>query len=582
MRVALLMGSKNKMIIEKLRNLADNVEFFGYPTVQALIKEASLRHIAFDRIIFSTLVLRDIKNDLIELNDFIKSHSESTEVVMLLSPSDTTSDKVFSKIFNSPMYSPAIMRSVTPKSLSEVVQLDMVDLRAKYYVFDVKKETTVGTLVDKQDSMVEEKEFSKGGILSSFISGSRKKPKSSEIVSTPEEEKEEVSEVEEIGLKNSSDFMSGPKSVYTGDMGEFGTGRIGFLEESTENFSSGSGSSTPFGMVNVESENRESEDSEDDGLSIGEFGSAHSDTGYLDEEDEDAELKEFIESKSKKDSAESEVDSQEEVNSELVDELNVMSENDVLGGAEEEDDLFSKLLESPAEILEKPLEDEIEEVEVEYEPINIKGINPVVRKPLVFDTGRCIDLIIGNDSVNLALDVLQEAKEQVKVGARVLVVDLDYRLNGLLSCIDVSRFYSLGKDRGITRKVWYSCDGIDFMSNGYGVGVLMPDVLSLLESREIMGYDSVMFVCPINCLDVLSIDIIGMCNVLIYTGSDVGSLVAISLGLTDRGVVSLPVEKCIMKKCRVDFKSGSPDAKIVKFMKENWLFANGSWLDNIE
>lgn len=89
--------------------------------------------------------------------------------------------------------------------------------------------------------------------------------------------------------------------------------------------------------------------------------------------------------------------------------------------------------------------------------------------------------------------------------------------------------------------------------------------------------------CPIECMDIITKDVLKLCNVLIYTNTDRSDLLSTTLGLTNRDYCSLEVERKIMGTCIVDCPDGRELAQEdIDYVKNTCLFANGCWLDNYD
>lgn len=257
-------------------------------------------------------------------------------------------------------------------------------------------------------------------------------------------------------------------------------------------------------------------------LSLGDFGKSHSDTGYLDDEG-DEELQEFLKSK---------------------------------------------------EVEEKQ---PVEEVKIKEQVVK-EVITPEVKK----DDLPNIDIVVavkGSGSTQAIVD--QAAKIVSQDEARVLLIDLDTRENGLLSFIDVNKFYMESAYQGISKQRVYTEDGIGVVSNGYGFNVKPKELKTLLNSKLLPSYDMVYIDCPAECLSSVDEDILKMCsNILVMSGTDLGDLVSTSLALTNRNVVSLPVERYIMGNCFVELH-GTDNTSGIGYLRDTCVFANGSWLSRI-
>lgn len=548
MEVAFSIGPKSLAVINRLKTLADNISFHTYPDIRSMVKEAMLRHISFDRIVFSTVLLQDqngnlsvedVEGDLRELNEFIKNYSDNTSIVLITNQGTKELEvtEIFKSMFNSPMYTPVIMSKTTPKNLLEIVTEDITTLKTKYYVLDVDKDKTIvssNESVEKKSetettkSSAEKKK--KGGFFSGLMGGKKKSPDVSTPVQEVKQEAEDVVNKVEEASEISTDFSAGPKSVFNGFGGESSSNSNSESNNFTKNVFDSQNSSSSDGM---ESSTTGFSDptGEDDMLSLGEMGEQHTDTGFLDEEEEenDEELQEYIRNQ------------------------------------------HHTLEEDKSE----------EPVAVRQEPVYTPPIKAEKEEPKK-DTN--IDMVLGMHGSGSTSAVVNEAMDLYQSkGAKVLIIDLDYRENGLLSFINVEDFYNKGYSRGISRRRIYNEDGIGILSNGYGTAITSSELLTLLRSGIIRKFDEVLIDCPIECLNIVTKDILKLCNILVFTNIDRSDLLSTSLGLTDRSTVSLDVERFIMKTCIVDCPEGkSLSEEDIDYIRDNCLFANGCWLDNYE
>lgn len=494
MVVSFSVGSpeKNRKIINTLKKQADNINFYSYNTIQELVKEASTRHLEFKRIIFSTAILKDTEKDLNELNDFIKNYSTSTEVVMILSAPGE--DKVFNSIFNSPMYTPVILPKATAKNVLDLVRSDIMELKAKYYILDKD--------ISKENSSVNEETNSEESNTS-----------------------EEVSEVEEKENIVSSGFASGPASVDINE-GIFNQKDDNLVEEaSVENTSNFRES--PSLPEDSNFNQSDSENEEEISLSIGSFGSSHSDTGYLDEE-EDQELQAYLNKKN-------------------ADNRNISLEN-------RNYTQFSG-----------PVSVENRNIKIERGNAKLSNLPN-------------IDLILSTRDSRATQSIVDQAVEiYSKDSARVLIIDLDVKYNSILSYIDTAKFYRESAYEGITKQRIYEEDGVSIVSNGYGVPLTTRELTSFLDGRLPREFDMIYIDCPTDCMQVLTLDLLQLVNTIIFTKGDRSNLIYTSLALTNRKVVALEVEKWVMNNCLVDIE-GECSQEDLDFINSSMLFANGNWL----
>lgn len=589
MNVSFSIGEQSKAVIEKIKTSADSVDFYSYPTIQDMIKEATLRHINFKRIIFSTKILKDVEGDLRVLNEFIRNYSNSTEIVMIiLDKTNTEYDEVFSAIFNSPLYTPAFMSKATVTNLVSLVQDNIEDIRAKFYSLDkgVKDKMIVSSSATEsseakkaqessQLNPITQKEEKKGGFLSGLFGGKKKTSRNQEIVPEVSKPVTEATKVAETVAEKVEDFSNGPQSVFTG----FGGVSDPFGSSSENNFSQNifdpKGGSSPVRDEDFTSKNSEIEDDEEDFLSVGDYGEQHSDTGFLDEqeEDDDPELKAFLASKKNQPETLTEDDTNEDTEKEKNDFENVLSE---VGEPRKENISVGIHSVTPAGAWRNTTpKKEVKHIVSPKEEVDHRDVKPSKQAN--------IDLICGVRGSQSSSAVADEAVDlATSKNAKVLVVDLDYKENGILAFIDTQTFYAKGYSLGISRLRVYTEDNVSVVSNGYGSPVTVQEVRRLFSSGIFDKYDEVIIDCPIECLDVFDLELLRKCYILIYTGADRSDLIATSTALVDRSVIDLDVERYIMNNCSVDFSNWNEvQEEDIDYLKETCLFANGCWLDKI-
>ena len=576
MIVAFSIGAKSKKVINTLRSSADNIEFYTYSSLQDNTKAALQRHITFDRIVFSTAILsNDTEADLRELNDFIKNYSNSTELVMLISPDDLNKgiDKVFNGMFNSPLYTPVIMEKGTAKGMLEIIRGDITSLKMKYYTLDVNKDRTIvssssesATESEKQEVVEDfETKKKKGGIRAFFGGSSKNAAKNDKQISVESNPSEDtVSTGETVtNATNESTVQNVSEPTMSGGQS---SGNLSSDENQPKNIFGFSDFGSPVsGSSSVGSE-FSAEDNPDDMLSIGSYGKEHVDTGFLDEESEE-ELKKYVESRNSGSSADDggivrdEQPSRDVVSREPVREVGREANREV----NREEVTRSERAER---VVEQVREDR---VEIKSEPKSYSEME---------DYRKHIDLVLGVKGSGATASIVDEAVRMSQEGFRVLIVDLDTQYSGLLSYIDVSKYYMSGCFNGISKLRVYSEDNVDIISEGYGCSVSSDMVMSLLRSSLLSNYNIVFIDCPLESISCLSEGIISMCNVLIMSGSDISDFISTSIALTDRGKVSLEMEKAILEKCSVEI-NGQYATEDVDSVSEMCLFANGNWLQKV-
>ena len=496
MKVSYSIGKGSRAVIHSIEKQFDNYEFFTYSSIGEMIKESSQRHITFDRIIISSVLLTNPEKELNELNDYIRNYSEGTEVVLTLRAEETAVGNIFTSIFNSPLYTPAILTSrPTIRTMGDLASMDILSLKTKYYVLD-KKEDSV--LVSSSTKTKEPVGMAVNGEEDSSNSGT-----------------------------TSLDVNEG--NVGTNSLEGIGNGGIN-AEEVQRNFENMNGN---FGAnkeyTSIEGEvSSSSVDFSGDDLSLGDFGSSHSDTGYLDEDDEE-ELRKLRD--------------EEAVKVEAVEERRVEPE---------------------AELVKVEIQQEAKKV---VEP----KVERVIRKNMV--------VFIGIKGTNVTQHVVDEAvKLTRKRGKKIALVDLDYRENGMLGYLDSHEYYKVANE-GISKRIPYVEDDVAVFSEGYGNVLSEEMVEGLIRSQLFNSYDIIIVDCPIECLDVMPESLLREGKVVIMVKEDIECMIATSLALTNRKVVSLSKEKYIMGNCEILNKNIRRED--VEALKEDLFFANGSWLDRI-
>lgn len=502
MKVSFSFGPKSTVqLVNTLKNMADNVEFFSYKNIAEMIKSAELRHIYFDRIIFSEKIISNPKKELALLNDYIKNNSDSTEIVFVANPKGSKAAPVFSEIFNSPLYTPVILEKPTPTVLLELIQSDILNLKTKYYVLDVKKQQAL--TVTNTDTP----EPKKG------IFGGKKQNVVAEM-----EAKETAPEVGESASNGIDGSVVGDVPDVAG-FGGFATPIAGgFADEVSQN--SGLFNNSPLGGGAEDATGENSGTSEEDNeLGIGDFGSQHSDTGFLNE-DEEAELEEAMQQRNQSTTA--------------------------------------------AESPEKPA-----------------GITALVSpKPVAPETR--IFLFTGEKGSGVTQFVIDKAAKVVDAGKTVLVIDLDTEANGVLALLDTPKFYSRKCQNGLSNRIVYSEDGVDVVSNGFG-GKVTPQMVDTAVESFSSKYDSIFIDCPVKYLKLVSQELLEKASVTVIAKGERSSLISTSLALTNREYLTLDAEREIMNKCRVTItdKDNEFFEEDLGYVRSVAMFPNGNWLERV-
>ena len=192
--------------------------------------------------------------------------------------------------------------------------------------------------------------------------------------------------------------------------------------------------------------------------------------------------------------------------------------------------------------------------------------------------------VVGERGTGVTTTVCNIAYDLYKNKQSVLIVDGDYKRNGLLSFIDTEDFYAKGNEDGIDTVNPYVDEEADIISNGYGSQVSKTTLSNVLRDNQIQSnYDKIIVDCPLDCINILTERSVKGNTVLLLSKADRVSLVATSIGLTERIMIEVGVERYIMETCTVAI-SGSYEYldEDIQFVKNTFFFPNGCWLDNIE
>lgn len=512
MLVMLSCGKNSNQIVNTVKSQIDNVDFYCYYNVDEFISQSTLRHLAFDRLVFTSKFISNDK-DMGKLCDFIRKELNSVEIVMIVQKGNTSQEEMFKKYFDSPMYTVMYVDSPTTMCLVDSIREPIQVVKARYYT------------LDKQES------HNKKSKMGMFKGGKKEDKNNSEKSGISSSEKDVSSTVEKAGElagNNAKDYsnINLGKSIPNGISVDTNLSSADFdsiNKSEFKNDGSISDGEKDFNSLN------EISTADDFDLSIGEYGSQHSDSGFVGDDDL-SELEAYAQSKEKAQVAEEPIPESKPVN--------------------------------------KPNPELFQEVE---KPISRGNINI---KSSSVNTLSKYNVVTGVNGSGVTAYVVKTAMVEKNKGKRVAIVDLDVKEHGILSFIDVKRFYGANCLGGIVRNKPYNEDDIDIFSDGYGFRVNEDSLTKLIPTLGL--YDVVLFDCPLTCLNMISDSFIRECTVLIGCISDISKLIETSNVLEDRSSVSLNKEIYIVENSVVANKFIRRDDVIA--LKELMLFPNGCWL----
>lgn len=508
MLVMLSCGKNSNQIVNTVKSQIDNVDFYCYYNVDEFISQSTLRHLAFDRLVFTSKFISTDK-DMGKLCDYIRKELNSVEIVMIVQKGNTSQEEMFKKYFDSPMYTVMYVDSPTTMCLVDSIREPIQVVKARYYTLDKQENSNKKSKMGKfKGGKKEDKNNSK----KSGISSSEK-----EVSSTVEK----AGELAENNAKDYSNVNLG-KGISNGVSVDTNLSSADFDSVNKSEFEKDV--STSNGEKNFSGSNNVSTTDEFD-LSIGEYGSQHSDSGFVGDDDL-SELEAYAQGKK-----------EEQFSEETTPENKEEYVPDARVGKQETRDNIN---------------------------IASSSVNVLTK----------YNIITGVNGSGVTAYVVKTAMAERNKGKRVAIVDLDVKEHGILSFIDVRKFYRSNCLGGIVRIKPYNEDGIDIFSDGYGFRVGDNVLSKLIPTLDF--YDVVLFDCPLTCLNVISDSFIKECSVFIGCISDISKLIETSSVLEDRDCVSLGKEIYIVEKGIVANKFIRRDDVIS--LKEFMLFPNGCWL----
>lgn len=545
MKVSFSTGPQDKQITKNLGQSLDNIDFYSYESIGDLISESTLRKIFFDRIVLSEKLLQNPEEDLLELNNYLSQYSSNTTVVYLCKKSETSTEDLFTRIFNSPLYTPVMVGKVSTATLEKFVVDDIASLKAQFYSLDVQevqgvtyKQQSGSPKVDKKVEQVNKEQ--KKSFLGKLFGKKENIPPKTQTTNIPaesvlnamKESRSVANNLEESAIANGVETLAQEVSSIAKDE----------LEnlDMTENRNSANysrSSSEPLRMVS-DDDYPESEDLE---LGLGDLGAQHPDTGFLDEE----ELAELEQGKTPESTY-----------------SNTMEEPCVDIGA------IQTLVQEHAETV---LEDE----EVPTISDSVKGM---MHSSAIKDVleGYKIRTYVGD---NIGDYVYNIAKSEYSKGNSVLVVDLDYISCSLLNNFNVLEFFATGCECGLQKLKVFNDEGIDILCNGFGTKTVENDLYGLISTYFTDKYDVVLVNCPRYALKDIDSKFADENDVGIamFTNS-VNDFVHLLCMLTSRVFISTELEDSLFDNSRIVLNGRKTDLPDVL---KKCVFARGNWATKI-
>lgn len=622
MRIAIILGGVGAQVIKKVSSNRDDLDFMDFDTVEDLIKDSMARHVFFDRIVLSENVFLSPEEPLSVLNTYISENSSSTSVIFITKTPTSPGVDVFDRVFKSPICAVCSPIHLTVAVFENIFTWSVPQLRDEYF----------DKVVEEYEANQEEK-GKKHGLISKLPIIGAAFNKNGE--SRPEniEQEKSTGNMPESTVTSTDEKPVESATNSGGNMLE-NTRSESAVKNKADTKASGLETGAVFGQQQENVSENQLPIGDDDYLGIGNYGVSHSDTGFLDETEVSTEGRVEPEKNDYSESSESEnrnVGNRNANNAQYSESNgleNRTSENRSVKDSEYPDryktenrisDNRNMNSSGASEITENRNRNTKNQISEGYRVDNRitktdtrrnnseTGKNGYYGKSTNLDNGENnsemgishtgsgklrldiksfpkVVFFLGERGTGVTSSIVDLACDLYRGGENILIVDADYRRNGILSFIDVRDFYEKGKDDGIDNINPYSDEDADILSNGYGVDVSKSRLYSAIASREIQEkYDRVFVDCPLDCINSLSERLVKLGSVLLLVDGSLTSLISTSIGLTDKKVIETNLESYIMKNAIVGVIHVSDTLfEDIDYVKSTVLFPNGCWLDNIQ
>jgi hypothetical protein len=533
----------SQKLISTISKSADNVEFSSYSDIASMIKESTMRHIFFDRIVFSEKILKNPEVELKALNDYIAEFSDNTKIVFICQGKGTNNHEVFNNLFDSPLYTVVLIEKVSTNILLDFVKGDITELKAKYYSLDVK---SIKSMTSKSpEGVPKEKEVplakkEKKGFFKSIFGGKKNNHQKIENQKSDIDGSSNSGKGDNLVSQNSLEVGAGIVSSGVALGTEIGAGTsaiktgvdvIGSVVDSV-----------PVSSRTSDFNDQNSYNSlDDDFLGLGGLGEQHVDTGFLDDDSQN-EIDEVLKSLEDDEGAKVTYNNEEEISD--IDNYNKNVEQDVV--------------ENRSSTLDDSLSPRGSSNELRYR------------------------LVVGERGIGSTSYIVDYSATQASKGKKVLIIDLDTVDNGILSYIDANSFYGNDRDCGIERMLVYTEDNVDILSNGYGRSISKESLGVLVSSGLLDKYDIVFIDCPIDCIGNLSEDLVSKCVTMVKVGGNKGSLLSVISKLTSREYISPYLEDLLYQNCKFNVVNKIDYyLEDLSFLRDTCLFGRGNWLNKV-
>ena len=603
MKLALVLGSSSQLIAQKLTQTKDNLIIDYFSDIDSLIDNSTQRGYYFDRILFSSNVVKsDIEGILGSLDNYLKSYCPHTNVVMMCRK-DAEEDiaNYFAGVFNSPLHTALLFSRTTLQITLDSAVEEIGVLKQKYGIVG---KVTVSIEEDSYDipkpvepvqNVKHSNKKKKGGFFSRFAKDKNKKVE-------PVQEEQTIEDNNVTPEENNIEYESDENYVEEEPANEYN-------EEQLDNY---------------EEVDSDEEVEEEENLEIT-YESSSANQSYYDEEEiddtfeEPTEEVEEVENSSDEDLS-TEDDTEEEVEGvddlSLDDESNATLEDDL---SLDEDDLSldtniaqkSNMQVNVSEVEDLDLGDDLDIGEETYrqeaEKPKVVEVEKIVEKTVYVDTGKgksnsALNAIIKGRTHRIFLvtgdrgsGVTTTAWDLAKAFSRkvdVLYVDMDFITHGLLCHLEYSQLskYDITQLKGITlcknRRSFERCiinydNNLDILTSDYTVDVTDENVYDTqsVVIEMLQEYPVIIFDVPLSKLHLLD-EVLLTCTTLINVEQSTRGFMNLIVQLEN---MDIPLRikrrmassgKLILTKCNKNYKvkdiTGYVE-NIVDLEDVNWL-----------
>jgi hypothetical protein len=548
MDVVMSLGKITPKVVSNLKSITDSVNYRVYDSVSSFVSEATSRRFTVDRLIFSNGFV-PTESEYAELNRYLREYSRDTSVLEIVKIGDTESEGLFKKYFESPINVCLVMdgKNISISFFEELVLMPIQEIRTRYCAAPVEK-PKIGALRGgvKKPAQDVNTEPSAVNTVEPSLKTVIPQTKMPEEVAMPS--------ISQGSLNCGTDISCGVPAPESGK-------KVSEVPES---------GLCPVGTNDSDEEDFETQD--DEMLSVGGFGGIHSDTDMFDENDE--ELKDEEDDEDSEGDFVGEIGSDVAVSEEELERRRAVDEQNRIAEAIQSGSLNKSVVEygeskgsgspTPSECAIHPLPAIKRSA---HKASNWSVLDKTPYEPY------CLNFIFSAGNSGSAQRVVDDAVRFMELGLKVLIVDMDFVNNSLLSFINVESFYLQGYC-GNFSSIYFE-ENVGVLSGGYGYVPSSEEIWSTL-SKCINDYDIVIIDCPFSSLPYMSLELVSCSNIIVMSGTDPSQVVATSLALTSRSNYSVEVERAIMSKSRCLLVG--LDEILARKTADRLFFANGFWL----